>query len=93
MKDTSLRAVFVDLVPEQLEQGVLYVSEKYQTAIHLCACGACGQQTVTPFHNSDLGWQYTRDAWDRVTLRPSIGNFQMPCRSHYWITENRIDWC
>lgn len=91
--DTVLRPIFVDTMPEVLEQGVLYISEKYETAIHLCACGWCGDKTVTPFNNSQTGWQYMRDADDRVTLRPSIGNQQFPCRSHYWITENRIEWC
>jgi hypothetical protein len=93
MKDATLRPVFVDQIPDTLEQGVLYVSEKYQTAIHLCACGSCGWKTVTPFHDARTGWQYTRDAQDRITLRPSIGNFQMPCRSHYWVQGNRIVWC
>ena len=74
MKLTQLRPVFVDQVPEQLEPGVLYVSEKYGTAIHQCACGTCGWKTVTPFHIGDRGWVYTKDADDRVTLSPSIGN-------------------
>ena len=91
--DKELRPVFVDQVPETLEQGVLYVSEKYEVAIHLCACGTCGDKTVTPFHDGQTGWQYTRDAQDRITLHPSIGNQQFPCRSHYWIRENRIEWC
>jgi hypothetical protein len=93
MKDMSLKPVFVKFVPKKLEQGVLYVSEEFGTAIHLCACGACGQKTVTPFHIAERGWQYTRDALDQVTLHPSIGNYQMPCRSHYWVRENRVEWC
>jgi hypothetical protein len=27
-----------------------------------------------------------------VTLQPSIGNWSLPCRSHYWIDHNRIRW-
>ena len=27
-----------------------------------------------------------------VTLHPSIGNGQLPCRSHYFIRHDRIDW-
>jgi hypothetical protein len=91
--DTELKPVFVKTMPKELEQGVLYVSELYGTAIHLCACGSCKQHTVTPFHIGERGWQYTRDAEDRVTLHPSIGNFQMPCKSHYWVRENKIVWC
>jgi hypothetical protein len=85
--------VFVKTIPQELEQGVLYVSEEFGTAIHLCACGWCKQKTVTPFHISDRGWLYTRDAEDRVTLHPSIGNFQMPCKSHYWVQGNKVVWC
>lgn len=93
MKDTILRPLFVEHVPKVLEQGVLYISEEYGTAIHLCACGSCGIQTVTPFHIDRLGWKYTRTPDDKVTLYPSIGNQRLPCRSHYWVKENRIDWC
>ena len=89
---TELKPQFVEYVPKSLEPGVLYVSERFETAIHLCACGWCNQKTVTPFHSPVTGWTYKRDEQDRVTLRPSIGNFQMPCKSHYWITENRIEW-
>lgn len=92
MKLTELRPVFVDTIPTPLEPGVLYVSEKYQTAIHLCACGECGWQTVTPF-NKALGWDYYRSITDAITLRPSIGNQQFPCNSHYWITDNKVEWC
>jgi hypothetical protein len=91
--DMVLRPLFVKTVPPELEQGVLYISEVYGTAIHLCACGICKQKTVTPFHNELKGWKYTRTPDDLVTLYPSIGNFQMPCRSHYWITENKVVWC
>lgn len=92
-KLTELKPQFVDTMPATLERGVLYVSEKFETAIHLCACGWCNEKTVTPFRDNDRGWIYTRDAQDRIALRPSIGNFQMPCHSHYWITENRVEWC
>jgi hypothetical protein len=93
MKFLTLKPVFVETIKNgTLEQGVLYVSEKYETAIHLCACG-CGELTVTPFHDPSKQWTYTRDSQDRVTLSPSIGNFQMPCKSHYFIRENRVDWC
>lgn len=39
---------FVEYMPDELREGILYISMKYGTAIHLCACGNCGQQTVTP---------------------------------------------
>lgn len=27
-----------------------------------------------------------------ITLRPSIGNYSIPCQSHYYITENKVEW-
>lgn len=94
MKLMSLQTRFVEEMPEDLEPGILYVSEKYGTAIHICACNTpeCGRKTVTPLrpHWGD-GWRYVREG-DLVTLDPSIGNFQMPCRAHYFIKKNQIEW-
>ena len=73
----------------EMETAVLYVSEEYGTATHLCACG-CGNEVVTPF-DSPSGWDCTRDG-DKVTLSPSIGNWSFPCRSHYFIRENQVAW-
>ena len=33
---------FLDNIPDELEEGVLYISMKYHTTAHLCACG-CGE--------------------------------------------------
>ncbi|MEX2374690.1 MAG: DUF6527 family protein [Dehalococcoidia bacterium] len=88
MRETTLRPEFVETVPDSLETGVLYVSMPYATAIHLCACG-CRQEVVTPISPSD--WQLEYDG-EAVTLRPSIGNWRLPCRSHYWIRRGRVDW-
>jgi hypothetical protein len=79
---------FVEFVPSQLERGVLYVSRKYRTASHLCACG-CGTRVVTPLKLA--GWRYESERGE-ATLSPSIGNWSLPCRSHYWITRGRIIW-
>ncbi|MBI4938990.1 MAG: hypothetical protein HY846_12400 [Nitrosomonadales bacterium] len=40
---------------------------------------------------SPARWKLYRDG-DLVTLHPSIGNWDFPCRSHYWIRRNRIVW-
>ena len=89
IKVSSLVPKFVEYIPTDLEPGVLYISMKYATAIHLCACG-CGEKVVTPLSRSD--WKLLFDG-ESITLRPSIGNFEFQCKSHYFITENRIDWC
>jgi hypothetical protein len=88
MKRTSISHQFVEFVPSVLEEGTLYVSIEYATAVHLCACG-CGNKVVTPI--SPAEWQLLYDG-DSVSLTPSIGNWQFPCRSHYWIRGNKIKW-
>lgn len=87
----KIEPVFCQDIPEKLEQGKLYISKEHGTAVHLCACG-CGNKTVTPIKPMwDDGWRLITDN-GKITLRPSIGNFDFPCKSHYFITENHIDW-
>jgi Family of unknown function (DUF6527) len=88
MRRASITHKFIDLVPSNLEQGTLYISIPYETAVHLCACG-CGIKVVTPI--SPPEWKLTWDG-DTVSLSPSIGNWQFPCRSHYVIRRNKVVW-
>lgn len=90
MKTLQLKTEEVDVMPEQMVDGIIYVSRKYGIAIHLCACG-CGIQTVTPFKGPN-SWTLT-DGINGITLRPSIGNQQFPCKSHYWITDGVVQPC
>ena len=82
----TLQHSFVEFIPEQLEDGILYVSIEYCTAIHKCVCG-CGNKVVTPI--SPVDWQLTFDG-KTVSLSPSIGNWNFNCKSHYWIRNNKI---
>lgn len=79
---------FVDEIPEEPDEGVLYISIGYETAAHQCLCG-CGSLIVTPLSPTD--WKLTFDG-ETVSLSPSIGNWSFPCQSHYWIRNNRISW-
>lgn len=88
MKVFELRHEFVDSAPDPLEPGVLYVSIKYSAALHLCCCG-CGQEVVLPLNPT--GWRVTYDG-ATVSLSPSVGNWSLPCRSHYWIERDRVRW-
>lgn len=88
MKCEELEPVFVEYVPTDLDDGLLYVSMEYATASHRCACG-CGVRVVTPLGPAD--WILTFDG--RVTLSPSVGNGQFECGSHYLIRQNRVVWC
>lgn len=79
---------FVECIPKVLEDAILYVSLKYGTAVHRCCCG-CGREVVTPLTPTD--WKLIFDG-ESVSLHPSIGNWNFPCRSHYWIRNNRVEW-
>ncbi len=75
-------------MPKELEPGVLYVSEEFSTAAHLCACG-CGSKIRTPLGPTEWALEET----DRgPSLRPSVGNWQQTCQSHYWIYRGEIRW-
>jgi len=78
----------VEFMPEQLQPGLLYVSLEFGTAQHLCACG-CGSKVRTPLGPAEWQLQETPQG---PTLRPSIGNWQRPCRSHYWIWQGEVEW-
>lgn len=84
----NITPVYVEFIPETIEEGKLYISEVYQTAIHKCCCG-CGEEVVTPL--SPVDWQLKKDM-NSVSLRPSIGNWNYRCKSHYFITNNRVIW-
>lgn len=88
MRRSSLNPLDVECIPERLEEGVLYICERYGTAVHLCCCG-CRGEVVTPLTPAD--WSIRREG-RTVTLRPSIGNWGFPCRSHYLIRRNQVVW-
>ncbi len=79
---------FVEFIPTELRDGILYVSVAYATATHRCCCG-CGSEVVTPLTPTD--WKMIFDG-QTVSLDPSIGNWSFPCRSHYWVRRNRVRW-
>jgi hypothetical protein len=82
----KIKHEFVEFIPKQRQEGVLYVSIPYATAVHNCFCG-CGLKVVTPI--SPVGWQLTFDG-ETVTLFPSIGSWSFPCRSHYFIRRDTV---
>jgi hypothetical protein len=78
----------VHYMPKELKPGVLYVSEEFGTAAHLCACG-CGSKIRTPLGPTEWSLEETDSG---PTLRPSVGNWQQACQSHYWIYRGEIVW-
>lgn len=81
-----LQHKFLEFIPEILEDGIFYISLEYRTASHKCICG-CGNRVVTPFSQND--WQLIFEG-KTISLYPSIGNWNFPCKSHYWIRHNAI---
>jgi hypothetical protein len=84
----ALSHEFVEYIPTNLEELKVYISIPYATVVHRCCCG-CGYEVVTPLSPAD--WSLTYDGVS-VSLDPSIGNWSLPCRSHYWITESEVRW-
>jgi len=87
-KRSSYKHLFVETLPEKLEEGVLYVSGQYATSAHKCFCG-CGREVVTPIHPTK--WRLTFDGIN-VSLFPSVGSWSLNCKSHYWLQNGKIEW-
>lgn len=86
MLTSTLEPEFVDTFPVPMRPAVLYVSILYRTTGHLCCCG-CGEEVIAPL--SPAQWKLTYDG-ETVSLDPSIGNWSLPCQSHYVIRRNRV---
>lgn len=86
MRCQRLEHRFVEIIPESLEPGVLYISLEHRTVTHSCCCG-CGEEVVTPL--SPVGWQITFDG-ETVSLWPSVGSWALRCRSHYVIDRGQV---
>ncbi|MGH9440524.1 MAG: DUF6527 family protein [Terriglobia bacterium] len=54
----------------------------------MCACG-CGSKIKTPIGVTE--WSIT-ETGSGPTLRPSVGNWQEACQSHYLITRGEVIW-
>jgi Family of unknown function (DUF6527) len=87
-KSLEIAHRFIELLPDTLEERTLYVSVEYKSIVHLCFCG-CGKKVVTPL--SPTGWSMTFNG-KTISMQPSIGNWNLACRSHYWIRDSRVRW-
>ena len=83
-----MRHEFVEYIPKELQPDTVYVSMENETVAHSCFCG-CGGRIVTPL--SPAAWKLTFDG-DSISLHPSIGNWNLECKSHYWIRGGRVVW-
>lgn len=86
---------------EKLDDGVLYVAvaaeQDEQFVQYNCPCG-CGNVVWIPYYKQGQqkeespSWGFA-ESDGKVTLSPSVFSTGFPCRSHYFIRNNRIDWC
>jgi len=88
MRISVITPAFVDTIPDQLKDGILYICERYRIAAHKCCCG-CGEEVITPLTPAD--WSVRKEG-NAVSLTPSIGNWSFACKSHYWIRRNQVVW-
>lgn len=102
IKKVEVKIEHVETIPDWLTQGTIYVSSKYFSASHMCLCG-CGNLVVTPLHmvelfhsklinprNKTIGWDL-KDELGKITMTPSIGNYNLDCKSHYIITNGKAN--
>ena len=87
MKVQYVRPEYVAQLPEQLEEGVLYICEEFDLTAHKCCCG-CGEDVYNKL--SPARWRLIKVPDGSVSLDPSVGNWKYACRSHYWIRKNRV---
>jgi hypothetical protein len=85
---TVLTHELVEYIPDDLKDGTIYVSMAFATVAHKCCCG-CGNEVITPLSPTD--WKLIFDG-QSISLDPSIGNWNFPCQSHYWIRQDKVVW-
>jgi hypothetical protein len=86
VKISTIRPIYVESFPKTLEDGILYVSRQFSSACHRCCCG-CGTKIVTPLRSTE--YRLT-DVRGQLSLYPSVGNWNHPCRSHYVIRNGKV---
>lgn len=87
-KVRQITYVFADSAPATLELGVMYISTKYRAIVHLCLCG-CGEKVL--LNLDPKGWSFTFDGRS-ISIHDSVGNVALPCRSHYIVRKNHVQW-
>ncbi|PKP11941.1 MAG: hypothetical protein CVU09_00135 [Bacteroidetes bacterium HGW-Bacteroidetes-4] len=94
MRLLEITPVFVETIPQKLEDGKLYISKEFGIVAHSCACGCGGRciMDLKPYWKD--GWTLTEHGNNVVSLSPSVGNWsgENPYHAHYFIKNNKIDW-
>lgn len=73
----TLKKIIVEPMPDydEMQDGKIYISEKYHTSTHRCLCG-CGTKTVLPLNKTgdNFGWNLIKENDATVSFTPSILN-------------------
>ena len=85
LKKVLIEPIFVEFIPDKLEFGKLYISEKTRSTNHLCLCG-CGSEIVLPITKE--GWELVKFPDGKITMSPSVGKMGRKCNTHYIIVKN-----
>jgi hypothetical protein len=86
LKKVEVTPVYIEFIPDVLEEGKIYISKEYGVTVHNCLCGCTGK-TIMPISRPD-DWKLIEHEDGKISFIPSVGNFQLPCKSHYIITKN-----
>ena len=87
LQKIPVKFICVEFIPRELEENVIYISERYKIAVHKCLCG-CEQIAAMPLNElgETDGWDYVITEQGHITFTPSILNTHCPNRYHYIIT-------
>ena len=86
--NSKIQLLHVEYMPKSIDKGILYVSRRFGVTAHKCPCG-CGTKVILPLGPCE--WSIA-ERNGKPTLHPSVGNWQIPCKSHYWIKNGQIEW-
>ena len=88
MRKNNYSTEFVQYMPEELEEGVLYIAPHFECALHKCMCG-CGEIVCTPLSKNQWNWKFDGIS---ASISTSVGNYSFQCKSHYFLSDGIVRW-
>ena len=77
---------------ENMDFGVIYISEKFEKSAHLCFCGECGEVSTLALNGKfyiPRGGVIIKD--DKITFLKTVDNRKLPCKSRYVIVDSIVN--
>lgn len=95
-KDQFKKVIIVEntssVKPQKDTITIIKKNNSYTWVKFLCPCG-CGKEVALSLNsNIQPNWSIKIDKKNKVTLSPSVYLTGFPCRSHFFIRNNHIDW-